>query len=214
MDAGISLWFTASQTQLHSLNPSHIVFLPTGEIDTVQTSAEDLHFINALFVESFSFLRSQTVPDLDVWQLLNWTFVSLYWSYLSSLGQVEPTIYPTTESIFWYIHSRSRLANSLHLDLLSSSTTPFSKYILNIFVESCLSSVYPPSISCHWMKPIASRPKWQRLSVVTGTSTQSRVGRLCISRRCFSSLFDLWGAYVFRCEDWNVKKQKWTDFLF
>jgi hypothetical protein len=83
-----------------NLSFSNVVFLPTGEIDMNETSPEVFDFLNTLLAESFSYLRSETTPDLDPWQFLNWTFVSLYWLILGTFGQVEPTTYPFTKVIF------------------------------------------------------------------------------------------------------------------
>jgi hypothetical protein len=94
-----------------------------------QTSIEVLNFLNTLLSESFSYLRSETSPDLDPWQLLNWMFVSFYWTLLATFGQVQPTTYPLSG-----IFSTAPIYDFSQPSFWTSSN--------NIFVNNTLFQIY------------------------------------------------------------------------
>src|SRR5579859_2355812 len=74
-----------------------VVFLPTGEVDMTQTSAADWAMVNRILSPTIALIRLGGIAqgvDLDFWTLINWLFVSSYWSVLANLGQDRPTIYP------------------------------------------------------------------------------------------------------------------------
>jgi hypothetical protein len=76
------------------VNEFPIVFLPTGEIDMTRTSADDLENATAILSPAQDLLQSLTeIDNLDVLELTNWLFVSLYWIFLADFGQISPTIY-------------------------------------------------------------------------------------------------------------------------
>jgi hypothetical protein len=66
-----------------------IVFLPTGEIDFTRTKASDYLLVNNILQPTIALLQA----DIDIWTLINWAFVSFYWSILADLGQIAPTTY-------------------------------------------------------------------------------------------------------------------------
>ena len=68
-----------------------VVFLSTGEIDFMQTPA--LTAANDLLAPTIALVRSHTSPQFDFWKLMNWLFVSVYWTILNDLGQISPTHY-------------------------------------------------------------------------------------------------------------------------
>jgi hypothetical protein len=44
-------------------------------------------------------VNDQIGPSTDMWTLLNWVYVVQYWSLLYDVGQVQPTLYPTSEGL-------------------------------------------------------------------------------------------------------------------
>lgn len=106
-----------------------IVFFPTGEIDMNQTTIESFDFLNDLLSESFDYLRNQLGAELDPWQFFNWFFVSLYWVFLSNVGQVQPTTYPIHGTLF----------NTPLVDFAQPTFYPSSN---NIFVNGTLFELY------------------------------------------------------------------------
>lgn len=76
-----------------------IVFLPTGEIDSVRTLPNDLNIANTILKPTLAILQAAISSDFDIWKLLNWLMVSFYWTILADLGQTAPTIYNLTNFI-------------------------------------------------------------------------------------------------------------------
>jgi hypothetical protein len=78
-------------------NDAYITFLSNGSIDMTRTLQSDIDHVNSLLSPAISSLRVQlSQTPFDFWELINWLFVSYYWTVLSDLGQINPTIYPTT----------------------------------------------------------------------------------------------------------------------
>lgn len=71
----------------------NITFSATGEIDFNRTKREDFDNANALLAPSFALIHAIAGPGLDIWKLLNWLFVSWYWTLLYDLGQTSVTTY-------------------------------------------------------------------------------------------------------------------------
>jgi hypothetical protein len=70
-----------------------IVFLPTGEIDVTRTKASDYLLANNILRPTITLLQAAVGANFDIWKLLNWLFISFYWTILADLGQVAPTTY-------------------------------------------------------------------------------------------------------------------------
>jgi hypothetical protein len=73
--------------------PLRIVFLPNGSIDGRQRTSDDLNKANFLLAPTIAYLHNNTAPAFDYWKLINWLYVSFYWTVLADLGQVAPTTY-------------------------------------------------------------------------------------------------------------------------
>ena len=95
-----------SSTGLTALteNVTYLNFFANGSVDTTRTSPTDLANIESLFFPAITKLASQTTQIYDFWTLINWIYVSYYWTVLFDLGQVVPTInntpFPSTNNIF------------------------------------------------------------------------------------------------------------------
>jgi hypothetical protein len=94
-----------------SNSPLYISFLPNGSIDGSQTKPADLEKATTLLEPTIAYLHNQTTQQFDYWELINWLYVSFYWTVLADLGQIAPTIYlngnlslpitlPSTNNIF------------------------------------------------------------------------------------------------------------------
>ena len=79
----------ASSNNPRSIN---ITFLPTGDIDFDITRREDLDTANTILAPTINIIHTQS-PNVDIWRLLNWLYVSYYWMFLRDLGQTFPTTY-------------------------------------------------------------------------------------------------------------------------
>jgi hypothetical protein len=95
-----------SSTGLNALteNVTYLNFFANGSVDTTRTSLIDLNNIESLFLPAVTKLASQTTQTYDFWTLINWLYVSYYWTVLFDLGQDVPTINNTpfspTNNIF------------------------------------------------------------------------------------------------------------------
>lgn len=69
----------------------HIAFLPNGSLDLIHTSSSDLEVTNKLLAPTMAYLQ---VTPLQFWEVVNWLFVTFYWTILADLGQAVPTTYP------------------------------------------------------------------------------------------------------------------------
>jgi len=87
----------------------YITFKPDGSIDNTRTSSQDLDFANKLLAPAIANLQSRTNIKFDFWQLINWLFVSVYWTALYDVGQIHPVSFddngdtvllPSTNNIF------------------------------------------------------------------------------------------------------------------
>lgn len=72
----------------------YIAFLPNGSVDTLHTPAGHLENATNLLAPTITYLQSTTSTKFDFWQMINWLYVTLYWTMLADLGQAVPTIYP------------------------------------------------------------------------------------------------------------------------
>jgi hypothetical protein len=74
-----------------------VIFLPTGEVDLIHTRNTDYATANTLLAPTISLLRSN---QIDLWRLVNWLFVSIYWTTLNDFGLISPTPYVLPSSGF------------------------------------------------------------------------------------------------------------------
>ena len=72
-------------------------FLATGEIDS-RNSNETLQEINAILAESITYVENVLFPGFSFWPLMNWVMVVYFWTYLYTLGQIQPTSYNLVET--------------------------------------------------------------------------------------------------------------------
>jgi hypothetical protein len=97
-----------ASTSINALEPrfTYITFLPNGSIDKAHTSPSDLEEATRLLAPALSRLQAQLNVTFDLWEMLNWIFVSYYWVFLSDFGQISPvtsdaqTILASTNNIF------------------------------------------------------------------------------------------------------------------
>jgi hypothetical protein len=85
---------TFATTPVDAITPNftYITFLPDGSIDTTRTSQSDINRTNSVLAPALSALEKTTSTTFDFWKLINWVFVSFYWTVLADLGQIAPTI--------------------------------------------------------------------------------------------------------------------------
>jgi hypothetical protein len=63
-------------------------------VDLTRTDSQDFELANNLLAPTIATLRNITSqPDIDIWKLTNWIFVSYYWAFLTDVGQIAPTTY-------------------------------------------------------------------------------------------------------------------------
>ena len=103
-----------------------ISFLTNGSIDTEHTLSSDLENATKLFAPTITYLQSITAQQFDFWELINWEFVALYWTFLADLGQTVPTVYAINPQ-------------SGNLNFSSPTTFPATN---NIFINATLYQIY------------------------------------------------------------------------
>jgi len=111
--------------------PIPLVFLPTGELDLSLTNASDLQLANNILSPTVALLN-KFQPTLDIWKLLNWIFVSFYWTILADFGQVAPTT-------FYYLSDVSETGSVSIVNLTAPTVYPPTN---NIFVNESLFEIY------------------------------------------------------------------------
>jgi hypothetical protein len=110
----MSVSFQQSTTLVETF--ADVVFLPTGDIDSKYTNLTAFAVVEEILSPTISSIISLAekakIPDFNFWKLMNWMFVSHYWTILLDFGQVssavtngstiasEPVLYPTTNNIF------------------------------------------------------------------------------------------------------------------
>src|SRR5271163_4134584 len=74
-----------------------ITFLPTGKVDTTLTPTSNLTLANAILSPTIQTITNlaanRRIPNFDFWELMNWMFVSHYWTLLLDFGQVAPSTF-------------------------------------------------------------------------------------------------------------------------
>ena len=86
---------------------TNIFFLPNSSIDTVNTPKADLDHANLYIQPIHTALQSAYNQTFDFWELINWLYVSYYWTVLYDLGHISPyytntitSLNTTTNNIF------------------------------------------------------------------------------------------------------------------
>jgi hypothetical protein len=74
-------------------------------IDKTRTLPSDIDQANVLLAPAIAKLQAQTNVTFDFWELMNWLFVSVYWTAFYDVGQISPTLtgrteMPSTNNIF------------------------------------------------------------------------------------------------------------------
>lgn len=108
-----------------------ITFNAKGRIDPTKTTPDELELLTTMIepLDAVLQLRArQQGIEVDFWELMNWLFVSVYWTLLADVGQVNPTIYPKIKN-----------SNRHSFDFSSPTEHPLSN---NIFVNGTLFSIY------------------------------------------------------------------------
>lgn len=101
---------TLFTTPLNAVDPNavYITFLPNSSVDTALTDESNLTFAKDVLSWAQTGLHNRTNVTVEILELVNWLFVSIYWTMFIDLGQVSPTIttpdgditIPTTNNIF------------------------------------------------------------------------------------------------------------------
>jgi hypothetical protein len=116
-----------------------IRYLPNGEIDRTRTSNASLSSANDLLAPAITRIRMTAQRqgiDLDFWKRMNWFLVSYYWGFLGSLGQLQPTLYPSLPN--------RQGPGPYPVDLVSAQSYDSSN---NIFVNATLFDIYSAYLS-------------------------------------------------------------------
>jgi len=103
-----------------SPNITSLTFLPDGSIDRTQTQIGGIYNLNRVLGSVFDNLRTQTNQNFDFWTLINWIFVSRYWTVLSDLGQVSPTISDGTGNATPFFATNNIFVNHTLFNIYSS----------------------------------------------------------------------------------------------
>lgn len=112
-------------------NSTYITFLPSGSIDMTRTSQSDLDNANSILAPAISFLQAELNQTFNFWELINWIFVSFYWTFLSDLGQISPTIISGQTTL--------RIPNNTSVNKNYQTAFPPTN---NIFINQTLFAIY------------------------------------------------------------------------
>jgi len=98
--AGPDGWFIEIDYSYQDANTTNTVYIfydSTGQVNDVNisaTNASDLSTANILFSETIKALNNNPAGiAVDLWELINWLYVTQYWSLLYSVGQTSPVLY-------------------------------------------------------------------------------------------------------------------------
>jgi hypothetical protein len=87
------LIYVSQNTALPTETWIPIVFSPTGDIDDSRTNSSHLLLANTILRPTTTLLQEYLGSQFDIWELINWIWVSFYWMMLFDFGQVTPTTY-------------------------------------------------------------------------------------------------------------------------
>jgi len=79
-------------TEFHERRHS-VTFFPNGTIDFTRTSRTQHEIVSAILQPVSMTLQLVLDRPFDIWRLINWMVVSLYWIFLADLGQTSPITY-------------------------------------------------------------------------------------------------------------------------
>jgi hypothetical protein len=136
-----------------------IVYLATGEIDHLNTKDADLVTANGILkplTDPLKLVSLTTGINLDIWRILNFIWVSSYWTILLDLGQITPITYsPQPNQAFYnddFLNSKSYLPvnNIFYNDTLF---TIYSQYLIKTFI-SLLNITSPASTAVPEFAPL------------------------------------------------------------
>lgn len=129
-------------TKKNSTTPQilHIAYLATGELDHANTKDTDLATANAILkplTDPLKLLALTTGMDLDIWRILNFIWVGIYWSVLLDLGQISPVTYSQQPTQAFYTDDFSQIRSYAPTNNIFYNDTLFtiySTYLLKTFV--------------------------------------------------------------------------------
>jgi len=101
-----------------------VCFLPTGALDLNTTNKYELERSNTILNQT-GLVKISGIHTTDLWELVNWIFVSKYWLTLYDSGQVSSVTYQITDN-----------------GLLNFSSPFISDATYNIFVNDTLYQNY------------------------------------------------------------------------
>ena len=107
---------------------TYLTFLPNGSIDLSHTQQSNVDYVNTILAPVISSLQAQSNQTFDFWRLINWAFVSRYWTVLSDLGQVSPTISDAAGAATPFLPTNNIFINqtlfSIYDDFLRETVVP------------------------------------------------------------------------------------------
>jgi len=96
------MFVSYQMSQSMDIQSLKIIFLPTGEVDLIQTNMTGFNLFNEILNPTISLINGYAaranITDFDFWRLMNWMFVSHYWTILLDFGQVSPTTFQYDDS--------------------------------------------------------------------------------------------------------------------
>jgi hypothetical protein len=112
-----------------------ITFRVTGEIDFEMTSSNDFDTANTILSPTIDLLQSASAAasiQLDFWELINWLYVSFYWTLLADLGQTSPTTHnPFSGTAEHYFSQAIKHSSTNNIFVNNSLFSQYSLYMTN-----------------------------------------------------------------------------------
>jgi hypothetical protein len=112
-----------------------ITFRVTGEIDFEMTSSNDFDTANTILSPTIDLLQSASAAasiQLDFWELINWLYVSFYWTLLADLGQTSPTTHnPFSGTAEHYFSQAMKHPSTNNIFVNNSLFSQYSLYMTN-----------------------------------------------------------------------------------
>jgi hypothetical protein len=109
-----------------------ITFPPNGGIDQSHTVLQQA---NIILQPSTEILQELVDPSSDIWRLINWGFVTIYWMILVDFGQIAPSIYSYSDI------SSAGLGSPIGIPHVSTVATIYPP-ANNIFINNLLFQNY------------------------------------------------------------------------
>jgi hypothetical protein len=110
-----------------------ITFSAAGGIDYSRTTLYNLSIANQLLAPTTKTLQEYLGQEFDIWAMINWFWVSVYWMILWDFGHIAPVLHPSTG---WFPEGSPIT--------LPNITVPATVYpsTNNIFVNDTLFGIY------------------------------------------------------------------------